>query len=299
MAQFESCFVVDGYRFLPYHDKAKVESREVDKFNFKSGDVIVVGFPKSGNSWLVEVLKAMYNDWGLEKYGGAESAVFLEERTLYNGYVSEQRKDLLETVKCEDIPSPRLMRTHIPATLFPCHLLKDKGVKMIHISRNPKDVLVSAYYFWKSWAHGALSTGDWEQTVNDFIEDRQAFTPWVRFVGDWSLKGIEDNVFQVTYEEMKQDLPGVVTKMADFLQRPLTEEDIDRVIRTTTVEVMRNSLSKFIVTDDVIVPEGENPFVRKGVVGDWKNHFTVAQSELFDSKIGEKIRSVNPNIPYQ
>ncbi|XP_070554884.1 sulfotransferase 1E1-like [Ptychodera flava] len=298
MAQLESFFVVDGYRFLPYYDKAKVESREVDKFNFKSGDVIVVGFPKSGNSWLVEVLKAMYNDWGLEKYGEAESAVFLDERFLFNCYVSEQRKEMLETVKCEDIQSPRLMRTHIPATLFPCHLLKDKEVKVIHISRNPKDVLVSAYYFSKSWAHGALSTGDWEQTVNDFIEDRQAFTPWVRHVGDWSLKGIEDNVFQVTYEEMKQDLPGVVTKMADFLQRPLTEEDIDRVVRTTTVEVMRNSLSKLFVTDDAIVPEGENPFVRKGIVGDWKNHFTVAQSELFDSKIGEKIRSVNPNIPY-
>ncbi|XP_070541180.1 sulfotransferase 2B1-like [Ptychodera flava] len=302
MAQKEGYPEADGYLFLPQYDKAKLESRATDSFNFRSDDVIVVGFLKSGNTWLLEVLKAMYNDWGLQKFGGAEAAMLLDERTVFNSHFCRKHEELVEAIKCEDLPSPRLMRSHLPATLFPCHVLKEKGVKVIYISRNPKDIVVSTYYFYKSFLHGACSTGDWEETVQSFLEDRQPLTPWVRHVGDWFQKGIEDNVLHVTYEEMKRDLPGTVRKIADFLQRPLTIEDIDRVVRTTTVDAMQSRLLKMLIVDEEMVPKaakGENPFVRKGVVGDWKNHFTVAQSELFDSKIGSKVRSINPNIPYQ
>ncbi|XP_070569270.1 sulfotransferase 1 family member D1-like [Ptychodera flava] len=193
MAQTEGLSIVDGYLLQSHYDKHKLETRVADTFNFRPNDVIVAGFPKSGNTWLVEVLKAMYTDWGLEIFDEAASAVFFEERTVFNSYFCMKRQRLVETIKCEDIPSPRLMRTHLPATLFPCAVLKDKGAKAIYISRNPKDVVVSTYYFYKSLLHGALSTGSWEQTVQSFVEDRLLFTPWVRHVGDWFKKGIEDD----------------------------------------------------------------------------------------------------------
>ncbi|XP_070554594.1 sulfotransferase 1B1-like [Ptychodera flava] len=299
MATAADHFTVDGYAFLRLFDKKKLESRAADKFQFRPNDVVVASFPKSGTTWLIEILKAMYGDWGLLKVGHSESAIFLEEQTLYSSYLGKIRQHVVETINIDDLPSPRLIYTHLPATIFPCQALKDKGVKLIYICRNPKDVVVSQYYFWKAFIKGAYSTGSWEQTLQSFQESRLQLTPWVRHVGDWYQKGIKDNVLHVTYEEMKEDLPRVVDKIAEFLQRPVTKEDIERVVTTTAVDAMRNKLSNLAFVDEGMVSEGENPFVRKGTVGDWKNHFTVAQSERFDAIIGEKVKSVNRNIPYQ
>ncbi|XP_070573621.1 sulfotransferase 1B1-like [Ptychodera flava] len=299
MAHTEGCSTVDGYVFSRLYDTKKLETRAVDGFKFRPEDVVVAGFPKSGNTWLVEVLKAMYTNWGLVEVSDTKCPIFLEEYTLYKRYLGKIRQQVVETTNLEDLPSPRLIQTHLPATVFPCHVLKDNGVKVIHMSRNPKDVVVSMYYFWNKFMHGQFSTGNWDQTVQAFVEDRLPLTPWIRHVGDWFQRGIEDNVLHVTYEEMTQDLPAIIRKVADFLRRPRTDEAIGKVVRTTSVGEMRNRLSKMIIADEEMIPKNENPFVRKGIVGDWKNHFTVAQSELFDAAIGVKTKNINRNIPYQ
>ncbi|XP_070560173.1 sulfotransferase 1B1-like [Ptychodera flava] len=299
MAQTEHNPVVDGFMFLPYYDREKLENRAADNFKFRPGDVVVSSLPKSGNVWTTEVLKAMYGDWGLQKFGDTAAAMVLDERTVFKKTLSKTRQRIVDAISAEDLPSPRLIRTHLPATIFPCHVLKSNDVKVVHVTRNPKDNLVSWYHFLKTFAYGALTTGDWERTVLDFLDDKLPFTPWTQYVAGWIKLGTDDNVLHVSYEEMKEDLPRVVKKIAVFLQRPLTEGDIEIVVNTTTVEAMRNRLSQMIITDDEFVPKGENPYVRKGIVGDWKNHFTVAQNELFDSIIGEKVNSISPNIPYQ
>ena len=35
-----------------------------------------------------------------------------------------------------------------------------------------------------------------------------------------------------------------------------------------------------------------------GIVGDWKNHFTVAQNEMFDEIIGKEIKTLNFKFDY-
>ncbi|XP_070552407.1 sulfotransferase 2B1-like [Ptychodera flava] len=289
MAHREGVFTADGYVFARHYDRKKLESRAADKFKFKPNDVVLASFPKSGTMWLIEVMKAMYNDWGLLKVDKTESPTWFEEHTLFTRYFGSICQHVVETVNVDDLPSPRLFFTHLPATIIPCHELKDKGVKLIYICRNPKDVVVSQYHFWKVFVNGACSTGNWEQTLQSFEESRLHLTPWVRHVGDWYQKGTEDNVLHVTYEEMQQDLPGVVN----------TKSQNEGVVSSTTVAAMRNQQFNFRFLDEEIVPKGENPFVRKGAVGDWKNHFTVAQSERFDAIIGEKVKSINRNIPYQ
>ncbi|XP_077995207.1 sulfotransferase 1B1-like [Glandiceps talaboti] len=289
-------FMVNGFVCFPYFDKEKIEKGVVESFEFRSGDVIVCGFPKSGNTWLVEILKSMYTDWGLCRMGRASEATIVEERSLFKMHPGIRQR-VVDTIKHDDLPSPRLLRSHLPTQVFPLHNVRKNGAKVIYISRNPKDVCVSTYHFLSAFRGGVLGV-DWEQTVIDFIEDRIPFAPWTQHVLNWYKFGIADNVMHVTYEEMKLDLPRVIKKIAKFLDRPLKDEDVAKVVEMTTIESMRNRFSELLILDDEIYQHGKSPFLRKGVVGDWKHHFTVSQNDMFDEKIGKKIKD-KVGIPYE
>ena len=43
----------------------------------------------------------------------------------------------------------------------------------------------------------------------------------------------------------------------------------------------------------------EPPFMRKGVVGDWKNHFTEEQSAMFDALYSEKMKGSGLDFDFE
>ena len=69
--------------------------------------------------------------------------------------------------------------------------------------------------------------------------------------------------------------------MAHFLEKPLTEDAINNIIRLSSFTYMREFWAQYVDSD----PYGNiaiSPHLRKGTVGDWKNHFTQEQSDYVD-----------------
>jgi len=73
--------------------------------------------------------------------------------------------------------------------------------------------------------------------------------------------------------------------IAEFLNKPLTDELINRIAEQCRFKAMENNPS-FKVTDEKDSPS----FLRKGVVGDWKNFFTQEQNEKFEKEVLEKLK---------
>ena len=74
--------------------------------------------------------------------------------------------------------------------------------------------------------------------------------------------------------------------IAEFVEKPLTEEVIQRIAHQCSFREMAKNPASYQVfpgNDDV-------RFLRKGEVGDWKNHLTPEMNEKFETEFIAKIR---------
>lgn len=95
----------------------------------------------------------------------------------------------------------------------------------------------------------------------------------------------------VQYENMKQDTKQYILDIARFLEQPLTEEEADLVLENTKLDKSRKEFQ------EKMAETYTNPeiFARKGIVGDWRNMFTVAQAEQIDKLYRAKMTDCDFN----
>ena len=72
-----------------------------------------------------------------------------------------------------------------------------------------------------------------------------------------------------SYEGLKEDFPSQVRAIACVLGVTLVDDEIERLRDETSMDSLREKYS------EKPLYQGEN-FFRKGVVGDWENHFDQA-----------------------
>ncbi|XP_002737123.1 amine sulfotransferase-like [Saccoglossus kowalevskii] len=280
------------------YDFKKLENDLLNTIEYRKDDVIVVAYPKSGINWMLVSLRELYkNTWGVCRSGDRVMAPLLDWLVFKDGRVIEGIIDDCKTQFLHSnsaLPSPRLFCTHLPYEFLPMKKLTEKGAKIICVARNPKDVCTSYHYFMKSWLGGEWSV-PWQQLVeSDFIDGRTEYGPYTRYILSWYSHGRDENIFHVTYEEMKHKYKPTMKKISEFLEKPVTDADLERIEKSCSFQ---NMDPKSLPFDDKSFKMGQ--FCRKGIVGDWKNHFTVAQSEQFDKCIVSELTSNNINFTYE
>ena len=148
--------------------------------------------------------------------------------------------------------------------------------KYIYCARNPKDITVAFYHhLTKRQGTDDMINFDlsWEEFVNHFLRGEVPFGSWWDHVPEWWSHRDEPNVLFLKYEDMKKDLTVSVRTIAHFLGCHINEETVQKIAKATTIDSMKTNTTLW----------KEQHFIRKGVVGDWKNHFTQAQSEAMDA----------------
>ncbi|XP_072041098.1 sulfotransferase 1C3-like [Amphiura filiformis] len=215
-----------------------------------------------------------------------------------------------ETYEIVDkMKSPRTIKSHLSGHLLPPDVFKKKA-RIVYVARNPKDMCVSYYYF-----HIMVPNLPTPKSRNEFFEDffagKITYGPWwEHYLFYWNLRH-ESNVLFVKFEEMKKDLKSVVEDVAKFLIYTLFDDVINGIVDhcsfasmqknpmtnpdtiLKTVRMPQDQRKKDLDSKDGVTVEEpkqeKSPFMRKGKVGDWRNHFTVAQNEAFDVFMQEKL----------
>ncbi|XP_076443365.1 sulfotransferase 1A2-like [Babylonia areolata] len=227
-------------------------------------DVILTAFPKAGTHWIWEV-----------------TSMLLAGKAMYDTRVKELT--MMETTDIEQLdilPSPRVLNTHLPLRLLP-RQIKEKKLKVIHIYRNFKDVLVSGYFHFRQVPFLGIVT--MENMIEMFCAGDVPGYKFVEFmmeIDDYHKTNPEDPFFLTSFEDAKEDPETMIQNLAEFLGVEASPQLFQDIIEATNLEQMKEADK----TKEQAVFSIANIY-RKGEVGDWKNHLTVAQSERLDAEV--------------
>ncbi|KAF5918510.1 hypothetical protein HPG69_018294 [Diceros bicornis minor] len=112
------------------------------------------------------------------------------------------------------------------------------------------------------------------------------------------MKG-KENFLILGYEELKRETRSTLEKICQFLSKKLEPEELNSLLKNSSFQVMKeNSMSNFPLLCGQYLDKKNGSFMRKSksISGDWRNYFTVAQTEAFDKIFQEKMADLPPEM---
>ncbi|XP_049341638.1 sulfotransferase family 1, cytosolic sulfotransferase 4 [Astyanax mexicanus] len=186
--------------------------------------------------------------------------------------------------------SPRLIKTHLPVQLIPKSFW-EQNCRVVYVARNAKDNAVSYFHF-ERMNFIQPDPVDWNNFLQMFMDGKKVFGPWYDHVcGYWEKKQTYSNIHYMFFEDMVEDTGREVARLCSFLGLSIPTEVREKI----TKDVHFDNMKQNTMTNYSTIPIMDfkiSPFMRKGKVGDWKNHFTATQNDQFDEHYKQKMKNI-------
>lgn len=234
----------------------------IREFNWRfcKHNIFVTEYPKSGASWFCQMLSELTQyDYCRNRVPGLNGCIIQGHR-LSNAFT--------------------------------------KNKKLFLMIRDGRDVAVSAYYYFlfkndrnnhkyvdtfikKSKINIHLSIKENLPSFIDYIFCNKLgiinYGNWATFNESWFDK-LDEN-YIIKYENLKNDPLNELLKVCDTLK--ITDKVGDTEIS--------NIINKYDISNQQISTTDSHKFIRKGIVGDWKNHFSEEAKDVFKKHAGEHL----------
>jgi hypothetical protein len=196
-----------------------------------------------------------------------------------------------------DVPFPRNRFPVLGSQIMHGHYLSPRGMEnVVVVWRDGRDVMVSWYHqqlIPHEYNAAQVARSRRELRLKDYDDVRAnlplfieyAFTrphspafSWTEFVRRWHRR---EGVVHVRYEGLRRDTPGELRRIvAELTAKELSPRRAEAIAEEFSFE--RQSGRKR-------GEEDKKSFLRKGVVGDWRNVFTREARKVFDRYAGEEL----------
>ncbi len=168
------------------------------------------------------------------------------------------------------------------------------GQKVILLVRDPRDALVSRYHQHKK----ELSF----DSLEDYITDSTELADYIQFYNDWQTHEEATGLLVVRYEDMKADTLKEIRRVFEFLNLPVTSDEMEQAITHASFQNMRKMELKGGKEVGIGVMSGRdvnNPDsfkVRKGAVGGYRMELPESLAAAMDAAVRAEL---NPTYGYQ
>uniref|UniRef100_A0A8C0P980 Sulfotransferase n=1 Tax=Canis lupus familiaris TaxID=9615 RepID=A0A8C0P980_CANLF len=277
---------------------------QIQNFEAKPDDLLICTYPKSGTTWIQEIVDMIEHNGDVEKCQRA----IIQHRHPFIEWARPPQPSGVE--KANAMPSPRILRTHLPTQLLPPSFWEN-NCKFLYVARNAKDCMVSYYHF-QRMNQMLPDPGTWEEYFETFISGKVGWGSWYDHVkGWWEIKDRYQILF-LFYEDIKQvskspsegllqavsglcfweghpeefkchpdtsfhsnvmllspqDPKHEIQKVMQFMGKNLDETVLDKIVQETSFEKMKeNPMVNRSTVPKSILDQSISPFMRKGLCG--------------------------------
>jgi hypothetical protein len=265
--------------------------------------IVVVGFPKSGNTWLARLIADACNAPVHERLIDNH----IEFASDVNGQLRQPTHPTLRVAKVHDLPETFADRA-VPGRQ-----------RFVYVHRDPRDVAVSAFFHFTRWEDARIRTL-FEQGPSHVLQGwrlRRARRAIARFVHQFTRHGIprlerklgrwdrhvqawrmtDSPVVSVGYEQLLTDTPGTLARVIAALRLEGAEApDIVGAAARQSFDSTRRQFEQ-AQTDDA-VPLGKRfglRFMRRGVMGDWRTYLSRADVDQIRGRFAETFNQLGYN----
>ena len=240
-----------------------------NRFSVRDDDVFIVTYPKAGTNWMRQILHLLSHQGEQGEKTSRETVPFLEKEACLGNWAALAYQG-----------ERRYFMSHLSYALMPG--VRDSKARYIYVARNPKDCAVSLFHFMTSRADLRLQS-EWDDFFTAYIQGQVPYGVWFDHNLDWwEASQSADNILFIKYEEMQKDLAASVEQVATVINFPLTPALRDRVVAQSTFAAMASN-TKANWNLNPTQNGAADKHLRKGVVGDWRNQFSQAQSDHYDA----------------
>ena len=247
-----------------------VDSTRWDGFKFRDDDIVIASYPKSGTTLMQQIA-------GQLVLGAPD---LLIETGKDSPWPEMPRFVPLQVMMdaAEKITHRRFIKTHLPIDT----LVFSPRAKYIYVARDPRDVVWSAYnhlvgftdFIWQSGYPGRRPQGSERDYYLEFLAGNTAVMPtfdsyWEHVRGWWACRHLP-NVLFVHYANLKSDLAAAIRRIARFLDIPVDEALMPRILEHCSIDYMRAKAAADRPADNPAF-KADFEFFNKGTIGRWKD----------------------------
>lgn len=259
------------------------DSRRWRAIEFRSDDIVISSWAKSGTTWLQQILCQLVHD-GRKDLDVCRLSPWVDFRITPIG-------DVVASLEAQ--AHQRVMKSHLPADALPL----SSQVRYLYIAREPLDVLWSWYCHHREFTDEAFDRlndtpgrvgpplerpdPDFRAYLHRWLrEDGYPFHPYWSNVRSWWERRDSPNVLLIHFADLRRALDLQLRRLAAFIDVQPAAAAWDRILRHCSLDHMRSHAELVAPLGGAIFKGGARSFIRTGKKEQWAGLLNEEDREL-------------------
>ena len=286
---------VGGLPAQPLYSAERAKELADGSFVHKEDDIWVVSYVKSGTTWTIGILAALW-EHPAAHYAGLLQKVtrnFCPQPELPDlGWKDDGFGHGIGELNAWPGTPNRCFKSHWPSR---DHVVSNGKSKFIYVMRNAQDQITSHWnmVYGMGFHFGTTNMtfeGGWDDFVEDWLNGNVENGQYFDHVASWYARKDDPDVLLVRFEDLKKIPQKVIKEIANFVGTETSAEHVQSVMKLTSFEMMRKADEqdiglRFMRWLGVI----RRTHVRQGEVGSGRLKFSTEQLAALEQGYQQKL----------